>query len=132
MKPDQVSPWLCSFTWFANLQQQNWWQLNRMEFISGLEIVLAVYGFPAERLQIRVHLVKLQSFAIQPLHQFGAHHGSCAAVIWLPSARAWEPSCGAESPSKPQKLLPGQGFAGPAPQTARTVCLQDWLTNIHL
>lgn len=62
MKPDQIPPSLCSFTWFANLQQQNWWQLNRMEFISGLEIVLAAYGFPAEWLQITPHLCEVAEF----------------------------------------------------------------------
>lgn len=62
MKQDQISVLLCSFTWLANLQQQKRWQLNRMEFISGLEIVLAAYSFSAERLQITAHLCEVAEF----------------------------------------------------------------------
>lgn len=47
----------CSVPWFADLQQQNWWQLNKMESLSGLAMVLAAYSLLAEWLQITAALV---------------------------------------------------------------------------
>lgn len=92
-------------TRFAHLQQ-NWWQLNRMEFISSLEIVLAAYSFPAEQLQITPHLCEVAEFwhpTIPPVQStsWELHHCHLTAICPSP-----EPSLSAQSPSDQQKLLP--------------------------